>query len=217
MLKPLSLIGPENLLMEIHSFSIIIIGTRWRSEALPSTIIRGWPLNLCMSRMLLCGFPIWLSPTVFLHVAVAIRKPQWTDVENTKWLKNVKTVCGVFTHHYFNTKRYCCHDCKGSFLAWDEKTLLQDANKTAGMLNFWLSKGFAVHKELCSFIVTHTNDATASIHKRLKRELQKIGWMMRHFIVELCFLTASRSKVQNGRRVPINKCLTDILPHYALR
>jgi len=78
---------------------------------------------------------------------------------------------GLFTHRYFDTIYYRCHDCKSDFVGWHPATLKADANEIAGILNFRMSQGFAVDDDLYTYIVTHNNDTTASIHQRLKKSL----------------------------------------------
>ena len=47
----------------------------------------------------------------------------------------------------------------------------QDAEETSGVMNFLLSKGFAVDEELCTCVVTHANDTAASMHQKLKKTI----------------------------------------------
>jgi len=91
------------------------------------------------------------------------------DISNRSWVENPKMLCGANSHRHFDAQ--CCHctRCKGSFTGWHEVTLTTDADEVAGVINFRLSKGFAVDDELHSFIVSHSADTTASIHCKHKR------------------------------------------------
>jgi len=90
-------------------------------------------------------------------------------LDTTNWVENPKVLCGVFTHRHFDTKCCRCADCKSDFVGWHPVTLRHDAQEIAGILNFRMSKGFAVDDELHTFIVTHNTDTTASIHQKLKK------------------------------------------------
>jgi len=98
------------------------------------------------------------------------------DVNRTRWVENPKTSCGIGTHRCFDTKHHWCSHCNGDFAAWHPDALKHDASEITGMLNFRLSRGFAVDEDLCSFMVTHNSDTTASIHDRLKKMLAD-GWI----------------------------------------
>jgi len=93
------------------------------------------------------------------------------DVTNAEWVENPKMMCGVCSHRHIDAKCCTCHECKKPFAGWHEATLRQDAEETSGVMNFRLSKGFAVDEELCTYIVTHTNDTAASMHQKLKKTI----------------------------------------------
>lgn len=91
------------------------------------------------------------------------------DVGNARWVENPKLLHGAFTHRHLDTVCHHCMQCPKDFLGWNMDSLKVDADKITGILNYRLSKGFAVDESLYSFIVTNNSDTTASIHQRLKK------------------------------------------------
>jgi len=98
------------------------------------------------------------------------------DVSKTRWVENPKLLYGIFTHKYLDTVYYHCVKCQKDFLGWHMDSIKLDADEIAGILNYRLSKGFAVDEALYSFIVTNNSDTTASIHQRLKK-MAADNWM----------------------------------------
>jgi len=90
--------------------------------------------------------------------------------EGVKWVEHPKTLYGINNHRYFDTKYYHCSACVKKFTGWHPETMAIDAAEVTGVLNFRMSKGFAVDQELCSFITVHASDTTAQIFQRLKRQ-----------------------------------------------
>ena len=78
-----------------------------------------------------------------------------------------KILHGLNKHRCLDTVCYHCRDCNGDFAGYNEKSLEVDANELIGIFNVHVSSGFAVSEELCSYIINHSNDPTATIHKRL--------------------------------------------------
>jgi len=93
------------------------------------------------------------------------------SIDPTKWVENPKMLYGLFSHRYLDTKYYKCNDCRSDFVGWHPETLKKDAQEIAGVLNFRMSKGFAVDEALYTFITTHNTDSTALIHHRLKKSV----------------------------------------------
>jgi len=104
------------------------------------------------------------------------RSKESVNLGSCRWVENPKLLYGVNSHRYFDTMYYRCMKCGSDFTGWHENTLATDANEIAGVLNYRMSRGFAVDAQLYSFIVNHNNDTTASIHQKLKGMLAD-KWM----------------------------------------
>ena len=103
-------------------------------------------------------------------------KKEHIDMSKCSWVENPKLLHGTHTHRHLDTEHCYCTLCSGSFMGHHDKTLHADANEIAGILNYRLSKGFAVDEELHSFIVNHGTVTTAAIHQRL-RHMQADNWL----------------------------------------
>ena len=69
------------------------------------------------------------------------------DCSKFNWIENPKTLYGTNSHWYFDTMYYFCNRCKCDFAGWHESTLTTDADEIAGVINFRMSKGFAVDED----------------------------------------------------------------------
>jgi len=66
------------------------------------------------------------------------------DVVNTRWVKNPKVLYEIFTHKCLDTVYYRCLKCEKDFIGWNMESLKLDADEITWILNYRLSKEFAV-------------------------------------------------------------------------
>ena len=118
------------------------------------------------------------------------------DLSKTEWVENPKVLHGTFAHRHLDTKCCYCNKCESSFTGWHDNVIKKDSNEVTGILNYRLSKGFAVDEELHSFIVNHSMMTTAAIHQRLKHMLAD-NWLAD---CAFCYRAAMADRVQ-GRNV----------------
>jgi len=88
-------------------------------------------------------------------------------VANATFVAKPKTLHGVGSHRYLDTYMCQCLDCVRSFNGYNEASMEEDASSLLGLFNYRVSRGFAVDDECYSFIISHSFDTTASIHRRL--------------------------------------------------
>jgi len=98
------------------------------------------------------------------------------NVDRFRFVENPKILCGIHTHRCLDTVHCTCGDCKGDFAGWRPDCLQLDAKEIAGILNFRMSRGFAVDENLCSFIISHATDTAVSMHKKL-RQMTATNWI----------------------------------------
>jgi len=89
------------------------------------------------------------------------------DVGNWRWIECPKILYGLHTHRYLDTVYYRCDGCESDFVAYADETLKKDAAEITGIMNFRCSFAFGVDEDLYSFITTHTNNTTISIHRTI--------------------------------------------------
>jgi len=114
---------------------------------------------------------VWVPHLIIPHYVPSCarcKKKDYVELSKCHWVENPKLLYGTHSHRYLDTKYYWCGKCESDFSGWHEATLIQDAKEITGILNFNLSKGFAVDDELYSFIVNHSNLTTASVHQMIK-------------------------------------------------
>lgn len=83
------------------------------------------------------------------------------------WIERPKILYGITKHRYLDTIYYSCKNCGGKFAGYNEECMLKDGAELIGIFNYRLGNGYAIDDELYSFIISHSNETTASIYKRL--------------------------------------------------
>lgn len=93
----------------------------------------------------------------------------YVDIPGSKmdWVSRPKILYGINTHRYLDTVYYGCKNCGGKMAGYNEDSMKLDAQHMIGIFNFRLGNGYAIDDELYSFIVSHSNETTASIYRRL--------------------------------------------------
>jgi len=120
------------------------------------------------------------------------RKKERVDPTCFRFVEHPKILYGVFAHRCLDTVHYYCGACG----AWHETTMFHDSDEINGILNFRLSRGFAVDDKLYSFLVSHGNYTTASIHMRI-RQMHADKWLNAAAYC-YCSVMAGRVKVKNN-------------------
>jgi len=76
-------------------------------------------------------------------------------------------MCGINSHRHLDAVMCKCHRCNKQFYGYNKESMAKDADVVLGIFNFYLAKGFAIDDEAHSFIIYHSHDTTASMHRRL--------------------------------------------------
>jgi len=97
------------------------------------------------------------------------------DPARYRWIENPKILYGLYSHRCLDTVCYWCDVCRGDFAACHPVTIQTDASEITPIFNFRLSPGFGVDEQLYSFITTHANNTTESIH-RFVRSMHSDHW-----------------------------------------
>jgi len=95
-------------------------------------------------------------------------KKEAVDVQRFRFVEEPKLLYGLSSHRYLDSACCWCGHCCGDFAAWNPATLTQDGKELVGIINFRLSKGFALDEELYSYVTTHSSETTTSIPQRIK-------------------------------------------------
>jgi sentrin-specific protease 1 len=93
-------------------------------------------------------------------------------VATSTWIASPKILYGLKGHRYLDTKMYNCKGCCKSFSGYNLKSMELDANKLIGFFGFNLSRSFAVDDELYNEIVNSSEEATASLQRRLAQNVK---------------------------------------------
>ena len=86
---------------------------------------------------------------------------------NLDWISRPKILYGLSRHRYLDTVYYLCKNCSKKFTGYNEASMHLDAKHLIGLFNYRLGNGYAIDDELYSFIISHSNETTASIYHRL--------------------------------------------------
>ena len=86
-----------------------------------------------------------------------------------RWIRTPKTLFGLNTHRYLDTKFYWCSACRKRFAGYDKRSMQLSAKVWLGYFPFNLSDRFAVDDELYSFLINSANETTSNIHKKLNQ------------------------------------------------
>jgi len=127
------------------------------------------------------------------HVPICPRCESSSKVDthgtNVRWIKVPKTLFGLSSHRYLDTKFYWCGTCRKRFAGCDKWSMQLSAKVWLGYFPFNLSDRFAVDDELCSFIISCANDPTSTMHKKHEQMVTD-----KHYQDYQCYLYLVRIK-----------------------
>jgi len=113
-----------------------------------------------------------------------------------RWIRTPKTLFGLNTHRYLDTKFYWCSACRKRFAGYDKRSMQLSAKVWLGYFPFNLRDRFAVDEELHSFIINSANETTTE----MLNKLQKLSTDKHHADCQCC-LCLVRSKRMRPRNV----------------
>jgi len=103
------------------------------------------------------------------------------------WIKVPKTLFGVSSHRYLDTKFYWCFSCRQRFAGYDKRSMQLSAKVWLGYFPFNLSDRFAVDEELYSFIISSSSETTATIlQKHQQMVTEKYHQVFQHYLYLVC-------------------------------